>query len=51
MLLPAFPELKNENSVVRDRLRAADASDEVMQLWREIVNQEIRAGNEDEEFE
>lgn len=51
MLLLAFPELKNENSAVRDRLRAADANDEVMQLWREIVNQEIRAGNEDEEFE
>ncbi|MBI4672415.1 MAG: nucleotidyl transferase AbiEii/AbiGii toxin family protein [Chloroflexi bacterium] len=51
MLLLAFPELKNENSTVADRLRAANASDEVMRLWREIVAQEIRAADEDSEFE
>ncbi len=51
MLLLAFPELKNENSAVAERLRAVNASEEVMQLWREIVNQEIRAADEDSEFE
>lgn len=51
MLLLAFPELKNENSAVAERLRAANASDEVMQVWREIVAQEIRPTDEDSEFE
>lgn len=51
MLLLAFPDLKNENSIVRERLQAANANPEVLQLWREIVNQEIRATNQDSEFD
>ncbi len=51
MLLLAFPELKNENSAVAERLRAANASDAVVQMWREIVAQEIRPTDEDSEFE
>lgn len=51
MLLLAFPELKNENSAVAERLRAANASDEVTDLWKELVKQEIRPTDEDSEFE
>jgi hypothetical protein len=50
MLLLAFPELKTKDSVVAERLRAVNASDEVMHLWREIVQQDIRAADEDDEF-
>lgn len=50
MLLLAFPDLKKEDSAVKDRLRAAKATDEVMQSWSEIVKQEIRAAEEDDEF-
>lgn len=51
MLLLAFPELKNENSLVRDRLLAANVSQEVMQLWHELVNQEILPTDQDSEFD
>jgi len=51
MLLLAFPELKNENSAVAERLRAANASDAVALVWREIVAQEIRPTDKDSEFE
>lgn len=50
MLLLAFPELKNEEGAVKERLRAANASDDTMRLWSEIVKQEIRAADEDDEF-
>jgi hypothetical protein len=51
MLLLTFPTLKKEESAVKERLQAANASDEVMQLWNEIVAQEIRPTDEDSEFE
>lgn len=51
MLLLAFPELKNENSGVAERLRDASASDEIMQLWKEIVQQEILPTDQDSEFD
>lgn len=50
MLLLAFPELKNEEGAVKERLRVANASQDIMQLWSEIVKQEIRAADEDAEF-
>jgi hypothetical protein len=50
MLLLAFPELKKQDSAVAERLQAANASDDVTQLWREIVAQEIRESEEDSEF-
>ncbi len=50
MLLLAFPELKNEKSAVTERLRAANASEDVMQVWSEIVKEKIRAADEDDEF-
>jgi len=51
MLLLAFPNLKNENSVVKERLVAANVSQAVLELWREIALQEIRATDEDSEFD
>lgn len=51
MLLLAFPELKNEHSAVRERLQDANANEQVMNLWREIVGEEIRPTDEDSEFD
>lgn len=50
MLLLAFPELKQENGLVTERLKAENAGDEVMMLWQELVNQKIQTTNEDDEF-
>ncbi len=48
MLLLAFPDLKREKGLVADRLQASGASDEVIAVWKELVSQEIEAGDDDE---
>ncbi len=50
MLLLAFPELKRNDGLVAERLKAENAGDEVMKLWQELVNQEIQMTDEDDEF-
>jgi len=50
MLLLAFPDLKKSDGLVAERLRAEGAGDEIMQLWQELVNQEIQTADEDDEF-
>ena len=50
MLLLAFPELKQEDGLVTERLKAENAGEEIMKLWQELVNQEIQATDEDDEF-
>jgi hypothetical protein len=50
MLLLTFPDLKVSQGKVRDRLLAAKASTEVLQLWEEFVVQEIQAIDEDDDF-
>jgi hypothetical protein len=50
MLLLAFPELKREVGLVAERLKAENAGEDVMNLWSELVRQEIRSTNEDDEF-
>lgn len=50
MLLLAFPALKRESGPVVDRLRAAGAAPEVMAAWSELVAQEIRPSDEEDEF-
>ncbi|MEP7199707.1 MAG: nucleotidyl transferase AbiEii/AbiGii toxin family protein [Chloroflexota bacterium] len=50
MLLLTFPELKRESGIVRERLQAADADEAVMNVWKELVAQEISATDEDAEF-
>lgn len=50
MLMLAFPDLKQEKGLVADRLQASGASDDVIIVWKELVAQEIEAGDDDEEF-
>ncbi|MBI5349471.1 MAG: nucleotidyl transferase AbiEii/AbiGii toxin family protein [Chloroflexi bacterium] len=50
MLMLAFPDLKQEKGLVADRLQASGASDDVITVWKELVSQEIEAGDDDEEF-
>lgn len=47
MLLLSFPELKTENGAVAERLRAEHAGDDVMNLWAELVRQEIQPEDDD----
>jgi len=50
MLLLAFPELKQNNGLVTERLRAENAGEEIVILWQDLVRQEIQATEEDDEF-
>ncbi len=50
LLLLRFPEFKQESGAVSERLHAAAADAEVINLWRELVKQEMSAETEDEEF-
>lgn len=50
MLLLKFPELKSEAGLVLDCLTRAGASPEVLALWREIVNTEIKPEDDEDEF-
>ncbi|MGH9341704.1 MAG: nucleotidyl transferase AbiEii/AbiGii toxin family protein [Acidobacteriota bacterium] len=50
MLLLAFPELKRHRGPVLDRLQAAGAPAPVLAAWKELVAQEIRPSEEDDEF-
>lgn len=50
MLLLTFPELKRESGPVVDRLEAAGADPAVLNVWKELVAQEIRPLDEDDEF-
>ncbi len=51
ILLLTFPELKKEEGPVAERLRAAEAGPDVMAAWKELVAQDIRAEEDDEEFQ
>jgi hypothetical protein len=50
MLLLTFPALKHDPSPVTDRLRAAGAGPEVLTSWKELVAQEIRPADEDDDL-
>ena len=50
MLLLAFPELKRDDGLVTERLKAEDAGEDMMNLWRDLVKQEIQSTDEDDEF-
>lgn len=49
-LLLTFPELKQEEGPVAERLRAANACAEVTAAWKELVAQDIRAEEDEDEF-
>jgi hypothetical protein len=50
LLLLTFPDLKRAAGPVVDELHAAGASPEVLAVWYDIVAQEIRPAEEDEEW-
>jgi hypothetical protein len=50
MLLLTFPDLKRDPGPVVDQLHAVGATPEVLTVWHELVAQEIRPADEDEEF-
>lgn len=50
MLLLAFPELKQNDGLVTERLKAENAGEEVMNLWSDLVKQTIQSTDEDDEF-
>ena len=50
LLLLKFPELKRDPGPVVDCLRAAGAEPTVLAVWQELVAQEIRPADEDDEF-
>jgi hypothetical protein len=50
MLLLEFPEFKQNSGVVLERLQAENAGEDVIQLWHEVVSQEIKTTDEDDEF-
>ena len=50
MLLLTFPELKRGEGLVTERLKAENAGEDVIQLWHELVKQEIQSTDEDDEF-
>lgn len=53
MLLLAFPELKTDSGLVRERLEAAvaeGAAASVLDAWKDLVSQEILPADEDDGF-
>ena len=50
MLLLKFPELKSNDGPVMEQLKAENAGEEVLNLWRDLVRQQIQATEEDDEF-
>ena len=51
VLLLAFPDLKKESGAVEDSLKSLGVSEEVLNSWRELVAEEIRPINDEEEFD
>lgn len=50
MLLLTFPALKREPGPVTGRLQAAGAGPDVLAVWEELVAQEIRPADDNDEF-
>jgi len=50
-LLLTFPDLKRDPGPVTERLQAAGASPAALEAWEKLVETEILAEEEDEEFE
>jgi hypothetical protein len=50
LLLLTFPDLKRDTGPVADHLHAADATPAILAVWRELVIQEIRPADENEEW-
>lgn len=50
LLLITFPELKQEQGRVFERLQAAVVNPDVMAVWRDLVAQDLQLEDEDDEF-
>ena len=50
MLLLSFPDLKRDSGPVTDLLLATGAAGGVLDVWHDLVAQDIQPGNEDDEF-
>ena len=50
LLLLAFPVLKTDAGPVSEILQTAGVETEILELWRELVAQEIEPENEEDEF-
>ena len=50
MLLLSFPDLKRDSGPVTDLLLATGAAAGVLDVWHDLVAQDIQPGNEDDEF-
>ncbi len=50
MLLLTFPELKSGRGPVTEKLQAMGSGPDVLDVWHELVSQEIEAEDEDDEF-
>lgn len=50
VLLLTFPELKRDSGPVTDCLNAAQASEAVLTVWRELVEQEILPQTDEDDF-
>ena len=50
MLLLAFPELKQNDGPVTERLKAENAGEAVFHLWWDLVKQDIQTTDEEDEF-
>jgi len=50
MLLLTFPELKSESGAVKAALMAMNPTEPVLDLWKAVVEQEITAEDDEDEF-
>ncbi len=51
VLLLTFPELKRDPGPVGERLQAAGVDSQVMELWKELVAQEVTPEDDEDEFD
>lgn len=50
MLLLAFPEQKQEVGAVAERLKALGADENILHVWKNIVAQDIKPADDEEDF-
>jgi len=50
MLLLTFPDLKRDPGPVTERLQAMSAAPDVLAVWKELVAQEIKPADDEDEF-
>jgi len=51
MLLLTFPELKKDEGPVGEALKSLGAKDDVLETWRELVEEKLIEPDEENKFE